>query len=143
MPIPPHTATVAGIRFESLGGTPGYVSMNQHRGGSRSSKKNKWAVPPPVEYEIFARSHRGGWTCSRLHNWSIQPGLAVIGKNDECIAKFPGSSNTTDDRHGYPVSALDHQRLWEHRPPPELTHRWVQSSLITDLQKKRIDKGKV
>lgn len=143
MPIPPHAASAAGIRFEPTDGKPGYISMNYHRGGSTAVLKNKWAVTPPEEYEIWARSHSGGWRCANDHNWSIKQDLAVLGQDEECIAKFPAASNEMDDRHGYPVSALDAKRFWAHRPPPELTTLWVQTQMISEFQKKRIDKGKV
>lgn len=142
MPLPARHSVVAGIRFDPIGSTPGYISMNQHRGGARRVR-NRWSVPPTAEYLVFQTSHSAHWTCPNGHLWGIQAGLKQIGLNEECVAKFPRPSNATDDRHGYPVSAQDHKRHWEHRPPPALTSEWKSSGLISDFQKKRIDNGKV
>lgn len=142
MPVPPHRADSAGIRFAPSGTVPGYISMNQHRGGA-VAVRNRWSVAPPTEYLIFEASYLGGWVCSRGRNWGLEPGLKAIGANDECIALFPKAANSADDRHGYPVSAQDHKRREEHRPPPAVTAAWRASGLISDLQKTRIDRGKV
>lgn len=142
MPVPPHRATPDGIRFDASAATPAYLSMHQHRGGAHGSR-NRWSVPPPEEYLLFETSHTARWLCSNRHNWAILPSLQVVGMNDERIAKFPRPSNPGDDRHGYPVSAQDHNRQWDHRPPPELTSIWASARLISDFEKNRIDKGKV
>lgn len=142
MSVPAHRATPAGIRFEAAGQTPAYISMHQHRQGGHQSR-NRWSASPVEEYALFATSHTAQWTCQERHNWAVSHGLMPIGTNDECVAKFPRPSNSDDDRHGYPVSAQDHKRQWEHRPPPDLTSAWVASGLISELQKNRIDKGKV
>lgn len=140
---PPNPQQVpAGIEFAATATTPAYIAMNQHRGGARRNR-NRWSVPPPDEYGLFRTSHSRVWVCSNEHNWAVRSGLSVIGKNDERVAKFPKPQNTADPRHGYPVSARDPKRLWEHRPPPEVTSKWVAERLITDFQKNRIDRGKV
>lgn len=61
----------------------------------------------------------------------------------ERIAKFPAVQNDHDPWHGYPVSALDHKREFDHRPEPGLVARWVASGLITRTQGARINRGKV
>lgn len=142
MPIPPHRATSDGIRFEASGSTPAYLSMNQHRGGAHAAR-NRWLLSPPEEYTLFETSHTARWLCGDHHNWGIRAGLEIVGMNEERVAKFPRPSNQHDDRHGYPVSARDHNRRWEHRPPPELTSAWVTAQLISPFEKNRIDKGKV
>lgn len=116
--------------------------MNQHRGGATGTR-NKWAVPPTHEYEIFRTSYEAHWVCGNEHNWGVREGLEKLGANDEKVAKFPRPSNDSDDRHGYPVSAADPKRRYEHRPPANVTSQWVAAGLITALQKNRIDKGKV
>ena len=135
-------ATPAGILFESSNSTPAYLSRNDHRNGARGTK-NKWGIRPPAEYEVFASSSRGGFTCSNGHNWGIRQSFGVLGKDGEKIAKFPRPSNSSDERHGYPVSARDTNREFEHRPPAELTSRWRDGGLITEFEKARIDRGKI
>ena len=61
----------------------------------------------------------------------------------ERIAKFPAVQNEGDAWHGYPVSALDPKREFEHRPEMDLVQRWLDVGLITDRQAARINRGKV
>lgn len=134
--------TPSGILFDGVDSTPAYLSRTDHR-RLADGARNKWAIRPPDEYEVFATSHSEQWLCASDHNWGLRGGLEVIGTNGEAIAKFPRASNPTDERHGYPVSARDKFREFEHRPPANLTAEWRDQGLISDLQKARIDRGKV
>ncbi|MCZ4589164.1 hypothetical protein O4328_36890 [Rhodococcus opacus] len=139
-----HTGrpTSAGIHFDAVGGTPAYLSRSDHRRRARGSR-NKWAIRPPEEYDVFAASYSGRWLCSDGHNWGVKEAFAVIGTKGERIAKFPQPSNPGDERHGYPVSARDRKRETEHRPPPSVTTQWLDQELISEFDKHRIDRCKI
>lgn len=139
---PSSRATPSGVLFNAVGVTPAYLSRTDHRSVARGSR-NKWKIIARDEYDVFCASHTNSWLCSKEHNWGLRPGLAEIGTNGECIAKFPRPSNPADERHGYPVSAGDRRRELEHRPPVPVTADWRARGLITDSQKARIDRGKV
>lgn len=134
--------TPAGLLFDPFGGTPAYLSRKDHQ-RQATGPRNKWSIPPTDEYQIFSVSYGEKWTCAKGHNWGLREHLDVIGTNEQRIAKFPQPSNVSDERHGYPVSALDKHHEFDHRPPPLLTAQWRQSGLISEAQKARIDRGKV
>jgi hypothetical protein len=120
------------------------LSRTDHRHIARGSR-NKWSAScsPACEYDIFCDSEDNNWRDSRPHLWGLQQGLAEIGQSGERIAKFPAPQNTTDAWHGYPVSALDPRREFEHRPEPNLVLRWRLAGLIDEVDQARINRGKV
>jgi hypothetical protein len=95
------------------------------------------------EYSIFSDSVRSDWRDDRPQLWGLLRDLVVIGTARERLAKFPEPSNVVDPWHGYPVSALDPKREFEHRPHPSLVKRWRDAALINDAQAARINRGKV
>jgi hypothetical protein len=122
-----------------------YISLNQHRHFAHASR-NRWAqlCPPQHEFATFSAADLNDWRDSRPHLWGIQPGLSVLGCDGECIALFRRPTNKPPDPwHGYPVSALDRGREYEHRPEPRLVDVWVESGLINTRQGNRINRGKV
>jgi len=133
--------TSDGLLFGPQGGRSAYLCRKDHRltGGSR----NKWSCTHQEEYVVFCDAEVNAWIDSRPQLWGLLPGLPEIGTKRERIAKFPRPSNATDAWHGYPVSALDDKREFEHRPEPALVERWRLAGLIDDIQASRINRGKV
>lgn len=134
--------TPAGFLFDASDTVPAYLSRKDHRRLADGSR-NKWRILPADEYGVFVASHKEGYLCSKDHSWGVGSSFELLGTNKERIAKFPRAENPTDERHGYPVSARDPRREFEHRPPPEITTRWRDQQLITEIDKARIDRGKV
>lgn len=136
--------TPAGLLFEATPANSGYLSRNDHRSFS-TDRRNKWATScaPPVEYSVFCRAELAKWRDSRPQLWGLLPQLEVIGLDNRKLAKFPNPKNATDAWHGYPISALDPKREFEHRPEPALVNRWLADGLITPQQAARIKRGKV
>ncbi|MEJ1195176.1 hypothetical protein [Pseudarthrobacter sp. CCNWLW207] len=135
-------ATSAGILFDASGTVPAYLSRTDHR-QQASGHRNKWKILPLEEYGIFITSHKEKYVCDKKHNWGVGIKFEEFGTDGERIAKFPNPSNPSDERHGYPVSARDSKREFEHRPPATLTSRWRDKGYISEIEKARIDRGKV
>lgn len=134
--------TAAGILFDATGTVPAYLARTDHR-TLAAGPRNKWNVLPTEEYGVFVSSHTERYLCGKNHNWGIGSTFGKLGTDGERIAKFPKASNPSDERHGYPVSARDPKREFEHRPPADLTSRWRDKGFISDIEKARIDRGKV
>ena len=141
---PAPRMTPAGLLFPAYGSRSAYLSRKDHW-RTAAGPRNKWAAscPPPYEYAIFGDAEDNGWRDDRPHLWGLLAGLPQIGLSGERIAKFPGISNAADPWHGYPVSALDPRREFEHRPKPALVKRWVAAGLIDEYDGARINRGKV
>lgn len=92
---------------------------------------------------MFCEAETNGWRDARPQLWGIKQDLTVLGLEDRRLAKFPNPSNATDPWHGYPVSALDPKREFEHRPDSELVDRWIAHGLISPQQGSRIKRGKI
>lgn len=138
------TMTSSGLLFPSSGARSAYLSRTDHRHIARGSR-NKWAVTcdPRCEYGIFCDSEDNGWRDSRPHLWGLRSGLIRIGQDGERLAKFPFPQNASDPWHGYPISALDPRREFEHRPEPGLVREWRMAGLIDEVDEARINRGKV
>jgi hypothetical protein len=136
-------ATPAGILFAASSTCPAYLSRNDHRHWS-TDRRNKWAktCPPATEHAIFTDAYTNDWRDQRPHLWGLLEGLPAIGADGERLAKFPATRGNTP-WHGYPVSALDHNRQVEHTPQPALVRRWIDAGLVTEPQGARIRRGKV
>lgn len=138
------TMTSSGLLFPATASRSAYLSRTDHR-HIASGSRNKWATscPPQCEYTIFCDAEEHHWSDSRPHLWGLLRGLPEIGTESERIAKFPARTNTSDPWHGYPVSALDKRREFDHRPQPQLVRRWVEAGLIDEIDEARINRGKV
>jgi hypothetical protein len=134
----------AGLLFPTDGSRSAYLSRKDHW-HTAAGPRNKWAssCPPPCEYEIFCDAEDNNWRDDRPHLWGLLKGLPEIGTARERLAKFPALSNPSDSWHGYPVSALDPRREFEHRPRVALVSRWVAAGLIEPAEGARINRGKV
>jgi hypothetical protein len=99
--------------------------------------------PPTHEYAIFGAAESKEWKDDRHHLWGFMPGLIMVGTQGERLAKFPAPQNAADPWHGYPVSALDHKREFDHRPCGALIDKWRDDGLITAVEAARIRRGKI
>lgn len=138
------TPVPAGLLFPVSGSNSSYLSRDDHRSVA-DGLRNKWdkSCPPRREYDVFCQAEDNGWRDNRPQLWGLEVGLRQLGKSGERSAKFPDPSNATDWWHGYPVSARDPKRAIEHRPKPELVRRWTDLGLISEVQRARINRGKV
>lgn len=141
---PAPRMTAAGLLFPPDESRSAYLSRKDHW-RTAAGERNKWAAscPPPGEYAIFCDAEDNDWRDDRPHLWGLLKGLPQIGTYRECIAKFPAVTNPSDPWHGYPVSALDPRREFEHRPAAALVNRWVAAGLIGPVDGARIIRGKV
>jgi hypothetical protein len=121
-----------------------YLSMDQHRDFAVATR-NRWhrGCTRPQEFAIFGDADDNDWYDARPHLWGLLAGLAVLGCDGERIALFRAPVNDPDPWHGYPVSATDHRREFEHRPQPALVKRWVQAGLIDEFDAARINRGRI
>ena len=140
----PPTMTPAGLLYPATNANSAYLSRNDHRSFA-SGNRNKWATTcnPPCEYGVFCQAETEVWRDGRPQLWGLLPGLRVIGSDGERMAKFPDPPNPHDAWHGYPVSAQDPRREFEHRPEFDLIDRWEAAGLIDGTQAARIRRGKV
>jgi hypothetical protein len=141
---PSTVATPAGVRIGPTAAGSHYLARNDHQHFAAPGR-NRWGATclPPDQYALFESAEQGDWSDSRSHLWAVAPGLAVIGLEGQRVSKFPARANSTDDWHGYPVSALDPKREFEHRPEPKLVSRWFEAGLIDARQRALINRGKV
>lgn len=138
------TAVPSGIHFPALNSCDPYISLSKHRPSS-GGRDNKWSssIKPSDEYLIFKRSFMSRWLDPTGHLWGLQNNLVTIGSNGERLAKFPRRANESDPWHGYPVSALDQNRRYQHCPPPALISEWIDRQIVSESQGARIRRGKV
>jgi hypothetical protein len=138
------TVVQSGVLFPASEFNSSYLSRNDHRSFA-DGPRNKWSAscPPVREYKVFCIAEDNGWRDDRPNLWGIEAGLPEIGGNGECLAKFPDPSNAADNWHGYPVSARDLRREYEHRPKPALVRQWREIGVISETQEARINRGKV
>jgi hypothetical protein len=137
-------AVQAGVLFAATQHNSSYLSRYDHRHFANGTR-NRWsaACQPACEYEVFCDAETNNWRDTRPHLWGIRANLSELGCDGERVAKFPAVQNAHDPWHGYPVSALDERREFEHRPEPVLVNRWRHAGLISDSQASRIKRGKV
>ncbi len=138
------TTTSAGVRIGPTAAGNHYLARDDHQHFAHSAR-NRWNAGclPPEQFKLLEAAESNGWSDSRAHLWAVASGLEEIGTDGERIAKFPERANLADDWHGYPVSALDPKREYEHRPEPDLVSLWFNSGLISETQRARIKRGKV
>jgi hypothetical protein len=118
-----------------------YVSLYYHRRDDRSGRKSCWHpdVLPPAEYAIFEQSDVGGWTDAAGHWGFGARGRLELGTRGERLAKFPRTTNSTDNWHGYPVSPRD----GDDAPSDDLVNRWIDSDQIEKAIGRRIQRQKI
>ena len=122
------------IRVRELGDdVADYLSLAKHRHNA-ANDANKWGqhISADRERRIFSNSRVESWADDEGHYWGACDGLALLGVDPKHrYAKFPKTSNDTDDRHGYPVSARDRRREVEHTPPNSVVTQWEKMELIS------------
>lgn len=122
------------IRVKELGDEiPDYLSLAKHRHNAPNNA-NKWGqhISADKERRIYSSSRTESWTDEEGHYWGACDGLPSLGVDSKHrYAKFPRTSNETDDGHGYPVSARDRRHEVEHTPPNNVVMQWEEMELIS------------
>ena len=131
------------IRFGPTANGKWYLCLAYHRCNRPTQHKRCWAISRPREYGVFEWADESDSYDDDLNLWGfllIQQELGVLGTEGERIAKFPATSNATDDWHGYPVHANDRP---ERRPPPRFIEGLYERRLLSKVQKKRIQDSRI
>jgi len=134
---------VNNIEFGPTSSGKRYLSLGYHRCNRAVPPKRCWSISRDLEFGVFCWADGFDVSDADGDMWGFflrEGELEVLGTDRERIAKFPCPTNETEHWHGYPVHAADRP---ERRPSPVFIENLYRRSLLSKVQKKRIQESRI
>lgn len=111
------------------------ASPYHNRTATSRPGKARWCRSEGEQYEVFRLADEPWWWCadSRALYSIIDNARAVLGTNDERMARFRKPTNRTDPWHGHPLLSGDAL------PGPALLDAWIAAGVITEHVRRKLE----